>query len=290
MIGIWKPLLPDSIDGQPLVTAVGQLLLPYQFPYHRLPKWDQSHVGNIASWFLRPEIVLLAVIFYLLSKPLFVFLRPLLRLDQSPQPRWFRIFLIFHNAGLATFSAVCAHNTWIITWRHFRSHGFFAIFCDLDGTFWNEGNFGAWAYIFYLSKYYEFVDTWILILKGKDASFLQVYHHTGIAFIMWCAVASQSSWLLFVVLLNSVIHALMYSYFCIKSISPKAEIKAAKYLTMAQIGQFLTGIACTLPIFFLGDTCDTQSSRFALACLHIYGFGLIALFVTFAQKKYKKEL
>jgi hypothetical protein len=50
----------------------------------------------------------------------------------------------------------------------------------------------------------------ILILKGKEASFLQVYHHTGIAFIMWEAVCSQSAWLQFVTLLNSLIHTIMY--------------------------------------------------------------------------------
>ena len=90
------------------------------------------------------------------------------------------------------------------------------------------------------------------------------------------------------VLLNSVIHTLMYTYFLIKTISPKTEIRAARYLTMAQITQFLRGIACTTGIFFLGNDCDTQSSRFALAGLHIYGYGLIALFFAFAKRKYKK--
>jgi GNS1/SUR4 family len=92
-----------------------------------------------------------------------------------------------------------------------------------------------------------------------------------------------------VVLLNSAIHTVMYTYFFIKTVSPETEIKAARYLTMAQIGQFLTGIACTVPIFVLGSDCDTESSRFALACLHLYGFGLIALFLSFAERKYKKS-
>jgi GNS1/SUR4 family len=74
----------------------------------------------------------------------------------------------------------------------FLFKGFMATYCDQDGTFWNEGGLGAWATAFYISKYYEFVDTWILIFKGKDASFLQVYHHAGIAFIFWAAVASRT--------------------------------------------------------------------------------------------------
>ena len=35
-----------------------------------------------------------------------------------------------------------------------------------------------------------------------------------------------------------------YTYFFIKTIAPQTEIKAAKYLTMAQITQFFTGIFC----------------------------------------------
>jgi hypothetical protein len=36
--------------------------------------------------------------------------------------------------------------------------------------------------IFYISKYYEFLDTWVLVMKGKAPSFLQIYHHVGCIF------------------------------------------------------------------------------------------------------------
>lgn len=171
-----------------------------------------------------------------------------------------------------------------------HSYGGFETYCDPNGTLWGQSTgFGAWSYIFYISKYWEFVDTWILVLKGKAPSFLQVYHHTGIAFCMWVGVLSQSSWLVPVVLLNSVIHTLMYTYFLIKTISPKTEIKSAKYLTKAQIGQFFTGIFYSAAVLYLGESCDSQSSRFGLACLQVYGYGLIALFTAFSKRKYKKK-
>lgn len=46
------------------------------------------------------------------------------------------------------------------------------------GRLWNEGLafYGFW---FYLSKYYEFIDTIIILLKGKQSSTLQTYHHMG---------------------------------------------------------------------------------------------------------------
>ena len=274
--GTWRPTLPDSLDGEPLATTVGELFI--NFPSDRLP-------GNpLTALLLQPRVVFILLIFYLVSMPPLKAVRDILQVD--PNSVIFRSLIALHNLALAIFSGVCAWNSWRVVLQHGFDRGFMAVYCDTDGALWHNG-LGAWSFIFYISKYYEFVDTWVLVLKGKPASFLQVYHHTGIAFIMWCAVASQSAWLLFVVLLNSVIHTLMYTYFLIKTISPKTEIRAARYLTMAQITQFLTGIACTTGIFFLGNDCDTQSSRFALAGLHIYGYGLIALFFAFAKRKYK---
>merc|ERR1712070_845185 len=42
-------------------------------------------------------------------------------------------------------------------------------------------------YIFYISKYYEYVDTLIMLLKGNlnQISFLHVYHHSTISAIWW---------------------------------------------------------------------------------------------------------
>jgi hypothetical protein len=45
--------------------------------------------------------------------------------------------------------------------------------------------------------------------RGKDASFLQVYHHTGIAIAMFFGCTYECNWLIWVVALNSFIHTLM---------------------------------------------------------------------------------
>lgn len=127
--------------------------------------------------------------------------------------------------------------------------------------------------------------------KGKHPSFLQIYHHVGIVISMWGGVASHSAWLLIVVLLNSVIHTFMYTYFFIKTVYPRTEIKAARYLTSAQIGQFITGILIQ-GSFIMGDEagqCDTPASQFMCAFIIAYAVGLIFLFKAFAAKKYKKE-
>jgi len=44
------------------------------------------------------------------------------------------------------------------------------------------------------------------------------------------------------------------------------------------------------PCYNIVHYCDFhQSSRFGLACLQVYGYGLIALFVAFSKRKYKKK-
>lgn len=55
---------------------------------------------------------------------------------------------------------------------------------------------GPYAYLFYLSKYYEVVDSVVLLLKGKRVSNLQSYHHAGAIICMWIAYrySSQPVW------------------------------------------------------------------------------------------------
>jgi len=278
MIEIFRPMLMESTDGLPLATKISDLFT--NFPYDRVP------ADPLLQLVLRPEGVAVLLGFYLISKSIFV---PLAKIIE-PKASWFIFSIALHNFLLAIFSLAVVVNTWPIVFDHYKRYGAYETYCDPNGTLWEQSSgFGAWTLIFYISKYWEFVDTWILVLKGKKPSFLQVYHHTGIAFCMWVGVLSQSSWLKAVVLLNSIIHTLMYTYFLIKTISPKTEIKAARYLTKAQIGQFFLGIFYSAGVLIMGEKCDSQSSRFGLACLQVYGHGLIALFVAFSKKKYAKK-
>jgi GNS1/SUR4 family len=275
---LWRPHLPESIDGKPLVTKTSELF--FDFPYERLPE------NQVVAFFMRPEAMVVMALFYLVSKePLRVFKDVICF---NPKSDSFKSFVAFHNLALAVFSAVTVWNSWAVVLSHLVSQGWFATYCDVGGTHWASG-LGAWSTIFYISKYFEFIDTWILVLKGKKASFLQVYHHTGIVFCMWGGVVCQSAWLLFVVCLNSLIHTFMYTYFLIKTLYPNIEIKSAKHLTMAQIGQLTFGISCSLGFHVMGDTCDTPASRAMLLVLLAYGASLVGLFVAFAQKKYKKK-
>lgn len=129
------------------------------------------------------------------------------RREASPT---FKFCMAVHNFLLVVFSGVTCIRSWTIVLNQINSVGYLATYCDKDNAMWNGANFGAWATIFYLSKYWEFADTVILILKGKVPSLLQVYHHAGIALAMWGSSVTQGSWIAWVVCLNSFIHTVMY--------------------------------------------------------------------------------
>lgn len=81
---------------------------------------------------------------------------------------------------------------------------------DQLGRLWNEGLafYGWW---FYISKFYEFIDTAIILLKGKQSSTLQTYHHMGACGCLFVGIKYMSPPIWIFLFFNSFIHSLMVS-------------------------------------------------------------------------------
>ncbi|CAI5522420.1 unnamed protein product [Closterium sp. Naga37s-1] len=77
-----------------------------------------------------------------------------------------------------------------------------------------------WSYIYYLSKYYELLDTVILVLKNKPLSFLHVYHHATIVFLCWLWLTNTQSLQVIAITINTGIHVMMYFYYFMHSFPP----------------------------------------------------------------------
>lgn len=82
------------------------------------------------------------------------------------------------------------------------------------GRLWNEG-LAFWGWWFYLSKFYEVVDTLIILMKGKRSSTLQVYHHMGAMLCMWAGIRYMSPPIWMFCFINSGIHTLMVGKFSV---------------------------------------------------------------------------
>lgn len=97
---------------------------------------------------------------------------------------------------------------------------------------------GFW---FYISKFYEVIDTVVILLKGRPSSLLQSYHHAGAMMCMWAGVRFQSPPIWIFVVFNSFIHSLMYFYFTLSCLHIRVPQVFKKLLTSMQITQFVVG-------------------------------------------------
>ena len=79
------------------------------------------------------------------------------------------------------------------------------------GRVWNEG-LAFWGWFFYLSKFYEVLDTFIILAKGKRSATLQTYHHTGAMLCMWAGIRYMSPPIWMFCFINSGIHTLMVCF------------------------------------------------------------------------------
>ena len=102
-------------------------------------------------------------------------------------------------------------SAWSITNRvfHLAADGLAPEATDV-GRIWNEG-LAFYGWLFYLSKFYEVVDTLIILAKGRKSSLLQTYHHAGAMLSMWAGIRYMSPPIWMFVLVNSGIHAVMVS-------------------------------------------------------------------------------
>ncbi|KAI1326371.1 GNS1/SUR4 family-domain-containing protein [Xylariaceae sp. FL0255] len=113
------------------------------------------------------------------------------------------------------------------------------------GRLWNEG-LAFYGWIFYISKFYEVLDTLIILAKGKFSSTLQTYHHAGAMMAMWAGMRYMASPVWIFVLFNSGIHALMYTYYTLTAFNIRVPSFIKRTLTSMQISQFVIGAAVAI--------------------------------------------
>eukprot|EP01038_Epipyxis_sp_PR26KG_P009470 gene9470-12759_t len=237
------------------------------------------------NFLLHPIVPIVACILYLtLSDFIFGTLRNLFGLQ--PKGQVVQAITVSHSMILAVYSAWTCYNSASIFIPYVLEKGFYGSVCDHD-TLWNKLGLGFWITHFYWSKYYEFIDTWIIILKGRKPIFLQTFHHAGIVLVMWGLVATQSvAGGVVALVLNSFIHSLMYTYYTLAAFGYRSPLK--HYLTQAQIIQFVIGIIAATPAHFI-DGCTTPAQSSTLLWLQLFGVALIFLFGSFYITSYLQK-
>lgn len=134
------------------------------------------------------------------------------------------------------------------------------LFCE-DERALARGPLYFWTYIYYLSKYYEMLDTVLVLLqKSKVPHFnLQVYHHAAVVPMMWLWCQHRMSLHWAGLLFNTFVHVVMYHYYAWKVMGLPTPWKA--WITKLQILQFATSfmlVIITVCILYQkepGQTC-----------------------------------
>jgi len=141
------------------------------------------------------------------------------------------------------------------------------LFCE-DPKIVPEGSLYLFSYMYYLSKYYELLDTILQILKGRAPPhfFLHVYHHATVLLMAWAWIEYTVSLQFIALLFNTGVHVVMYYYYLCSSLGWYVWWK--RYVTMFQIIQFCTSFFCymvTMGLMASGYEC--AGSRMLLANL-----------------------
>ena len=247
--------------------------------------------GSFFSLFSPPIVPTGAVVLYLLlSKPVCSFL--VRALGITPKGQFIQSLTIVHSSTLAMYSLWTFLFAGQIVLQSISEEGLWPTVCGSYDNLWVSRGLEFWITHFYISKFYEFIDTWIILLKSREPSLLQTFHHAGIAVLMWGLTITAASPVLVVVVFNSFIHTLMYTYYVMAAFNIKSILKP--YLTSMQVIQFLIGLSITLQTHFIPG-CLNEAQGFIIWCMEIYTIVLIFLFgafyiETYITKKGKKSL
>eukprot|EP01130_Rhizamoeba_saxonica_P010822 TRINITY_DN445_c0_g1_i1.p1 TRINITY_DN445_c0_g1~~TRINITY_DN445_c0_g1_i1.p1 ORF type:complete len:305 (+),score=26.31 TRINITY_DN445_c0_g1_i1:96-917(+) len=117
-------------------------------------------------------------------------------------------------------------------------YGFFSLLCDSDPQPM-QGHLAYWCYIYYISKYYELIDTALIVAKKRPLIVLHFWHHAIIGPMSWSWLYGDWTLHWFGAWLNTCIHVFMYYYYFAKmafNYNPWWK----KYITIGQIAQFMT--------------------------------------------------
>ncbi|KDP38885.1 hypothetical protein JCGZ_05042 [Jatropha curcas] len=146
-----------------------------------------------------------------------------------------------------------------------------------------------WAYIFYLSKILEFIDTLLIILSNsiKRLTFLHVYHHATVVIMCYLWLNTSQSLFPIALITNSVVHVLMYYYYllCAMGVRPKWK----RLVTDFQIVQFVFSFAVSCLMLYYHFTGLGCSGMWGWCFNAIFNASLLVLFVNFHGKSYAKK-
>ena len=141
------------------------------------------------------------------------------------------------------------------------------------------------VFLFYVSKYIEFVDTYFLILRNRPVTWLQYIHHIGAPLDMGVIYHFQieAAWIFIV--FNGIMHVLVYHYYtcCIM----KWEFPLSKpFLTGLQMIQMVAGLCVSGFYCYVKDFWKRPEKGFVFYFTCAYVLLNLFMFINFFKTTY----
>ncbi|XP_016453718.1 uncharacterized protein LOC107778053 [Nicotiana tabacum] len=191
--------------------------------------------------------------------------------------------LIVVGCSFSVVHQVAAHDwTWIVCYNRLNNYT----------NIIPRGSVFFWAYVFYLSKILEFIDTLLIILsssRSRRLSFLHVYHHAMVPLLCYMTIKNSQSMLHIGVITNASVHVLMYAYYFLSAIGKRPWWK--KLVTDVQIVQFMFCFVCLGAVIYYHLTSEFGCSGIGVWFFTIsFNVSLLALFLNFHFKTYANNV
>ncbi|XP_062029188.1 elongation of fatty acids protein 3-like [Rosa rugosa] len=143
-----------------------------------------------------------------------------------------------------------------------------------------------WAYVFYLSKILELLDTLFIILSGslRRLSLLHVYHHATVLVMCYLWLHTRQSLFPVALVTNASVHVLMYAYYLLCAVGIRPRWKRA--VTDCQIVQFVFSFAVSGRMLYLHFSGSGCSGIWGWCFNAVFNASLLVLFLDFHGKSY----
>lgn len=160
---------------------------------------------------------------------------------QSRKPFDLKQIIFVHNVFLVVLNSYMFYHGMILS-----NYGLDAWACKLPDRF-DTSPIELWkiklGWLYFISKFIDFLDTFFFVLrkKGRQLSFLHLYHHAAMPLFSWLFLKFiPSSNSAFVPLVNAFVHIVMYLYYALSTFpSLRPYLWWKKYLTAMQLVQFV---------------------------------------------------
>jgi len=199
-----------------------------------------------------------------------------------------RLFAIFHNGLLCVFSLAYVLFFCYEFFKVIMERGVIDATCDHEGYWQGRGSLYFLLYVFYLSKYYELLDTALLIVKKKPVIFLHAYHHPATLVLCYICLEYGVSLQWLCTTANAIVHTFMYYYYLMAIL--RVPVWWKRYITIMQIVQFVLDLFGNSFVYAYnywayGVLCGT-GGWFGFGFGQAILFSYLLLFVEFYFKSY----